>query len=215
MIKTLLVEDMTLTRTGLRALLESTGEVEVVGEAADGREAVKLAEKLTPELILMDVTMPKLNGIDATRQIHAAQPQVRVLMLSMHSAGSYVFESLRAGAAGYIPKDATASELLTAMRTVVSGGTYLSPALTGVAVQDYVRLARGEHDTSELDKLSAREREVLQLISEGHSSASIARLLHISARTVDTHRHNIMRKLNIHSVAGLTKFAVRHGLCAL
>jgi DNA-binding NarL/FixJ family response regulator len=215
MIKALLVEDMTLTRSGFRALLEDSGKVEVIGEAADGREAIKLAEKLNPDIILMDVSMPGLNGIEATRQIRAAQPHIRVLMLSMHTAGPYVFESLRAGAAGYILKDATFAELLSAIATVVGGGTYLSPTLTNVAVEDYVRLARGQHDTSELDKLSAREREVLQLIAEGHSSSNIARQLHISARTVDTHRHNIMQKLNIHSVAGLTKFAVRHGLCSL
>jgi DNA-binding NarL/FixJ family response regulator len=215
MIKALLVEDMTLTRTGFRALLENSGKVEVVGEAGDGREAVKLADKLNPDIVLMDVSMPGLNGIEATRQIRAAQPHMRVLMLSMHTAGPYVFESLRAGAAGYILKDATFAELLSAIETVVGGGTYLSPSLTNVAVEDYVRLARGQYDTSELDKLSVREREVLQLIAEGHSSSNIAGLLHISARTVDTHRHNIMQKLNIHSVAGLTKFAVRHGLCSL
>lgn len=215
MIKALLVEDMTLTRSGFRALLENSGKVEVIGEAADGREAIKLAEKLNPDIILMDVSMPGLNGIEATRQIRAAQPHIRILMLSMHTAGPYVFESLRAGAAGYVLKDATFPELLSAIETVVGGGTYLSPSLTNVAVEDYVRLARGQHDTSELDKLSTREREVLQLIAEGHSSSNIARQLHISARTVDTHRHNIMQKLDIHSVAGLTKFAVRHGLCSL
>jgi two-component system, NarL family, response regulator LiaR len=215
MIKALLVEDMALTRSGFRALLEDSGKVEVIGEAADGREAVKLAEKLNPDIVLMDVSMPGLNGIEATRQIRAAQPHIRVLMVSMHTAGPYVFESLRAGAAGYVPKDATFPELLSAIEAVAAGGTYLSPSLTNVAVEDYVRLARGQHDTSELDKLSVREREVLQLIAEGHSSSNIARLLHISARTVDTHRHNIMQKLNIHSVAGLTRFAVRHGLCSL
>jgi DNA-binding NarL/FixJ family response regulator len=215
MLKLLIVEDMTLTRSGLRALLEDTHQVEVIGEAADGREAIKLAEELNPDVILMDVSMPGLNGIEAARQIHAGQPGIRILMLSMYNASQYVFESLRAGASGYCAKDATVTELLKAIQTVASGGTYLSSALTDIAVEDYVRLAQGKHDPSELGKLSAREREVLQLITEGHSSAEIARLLHISARTVDTHRHNIMQKLDIHSVAGLTKFAIRHGLSSL
>lgn len=214
-IKVLLVEDLTLTRSGIRALLDSSEELEVVGEAADGREAVRMAKKLNPDVVLMDVAMPELNGIEAARQIHAAQPNVRIIMLSMHTDRQYIFESLRAGASGYVPKDVAFTELLEAIRVVSSGNTYLSPPLTGVVMDDYVRRAKGKQGASELEKLSSREREVLQLIAEGKSSAEVAQVLHISIRTVDTHRHNIMEKLDIHSIAGLTKFAIRHGLCSL
>ncbi len=215
MIRVLLVEDLTMTRAGLRALLEASGEVEVIGEASNGQEAIRLARKLKPDLILMDVAMPEMNGIEATRQIHAAQPDIQIIMLSMHIDRQYIFESLRAGASGYVPKQAAFAELLNALRTVRDGGTYLSPPLASLVMEDYVRRAKGTDPSSELDKLSPRERQVLQLIAEGHSSAGIARTLHISARTVDTHRHNLMVKLGIHSIAGLTKFAIRHGLCSM
>jgi DNA-binding NarL/FixJ family response regulator len=215
MIKILLVEDMALVRSGLRALLDTSDEVEVVGEAANGREAIRLSKKLNPDVILMDLAMPELNGIEAARNIHGAQPNVRIVMLTMHTDRQYLFESLRAGAVGYIPKDAAFTELLTGIKTVMQSGKYLSPPLAPLVLDDYFRRAHGNDDASELSKLSNREREVLQLIAEGNSSAEIAQLLHISARTVDTHRHNIMEKLAIHSIAGLTKFAIRHGLCSL
>src|SRR5438270_1082967 len=163
----------------------------------------------------MDVAMPELNGIEASRQIHAAQPQIRILMLSMHTNRQYLFESLRAGAAGFVPKDSAFNELLSAIQTVMTSGTYLSPPLAHLVLDDYFRRAQGKNELSEIEILSNREREVLQLIAEGNSSAEIAQTMHISARTVDTHRHNIMKKLDIHSIAGLTKFAIRHGLCAL
>jgi two-component system, NarL family, response regulator NreC len=214
-IKVLLVDDMTLTRTGIKALLEGTGEVEVVGEAGNGHDAIHLAQKLQPDVVLMDVTLPKLNGIEATRQIRAILPDMRVLMLAYETTGQDVFESLRAGAAGFITKAATIDELLSALQTVVAGGTYLNSSLTDVAVKGYVQLARTNQQVSQIDKLSGREREVLQLLAEGHSSARIGRRLHISGRTVNTHRHNIMRKLDIHTVAGLTRFAVQQGLTSL
>ena len=214
-VKLLLVEDQTLTRAGLLALLENSAEVEVVGEAANGREAIKQAKKLDPDLILMDVAMPELNGIEAARQIHVSQPNIRIIMVSMYTDRQYIFESLRAGASGYVPKDVAFTELLEAIQSVVAGGTYLSPPLTSIVMDDYVRRAKGKQEASELEKLSSREREVLQLIAEGKSSSEVAQLLHISIRTVDTHRHNIMEKLDIHSIAGLTKFAIRYGLCSL
>jgi two-component system, NarL family, response regulator NreC len=213
--KVLLAEDLNILRSGVRALLERSGQVQIVGEAANGREALKLAQKLQPDVVLMDVAMPELNGIEAARQIRKALPQTRVMMLSMHADRQYIFESLRAGASGYVLKDAGIEEVLTAIKTVITGGTYLSSSLADVVLDDYMRRARGQDAKSEMDKLSAREREVLQLLAEGDSSAEIARRLHISARTVDSHRQHIMEKLEIHSIAGLTKFAIRHGLCAL
>ncbi|HYV35825.1 MAG TPA: response regulator transcription factor [Gemmataceae bacterium] len=213
--KVLLVEDLALTRCGMRVLLEKSGDVQIVGEAGDGREACKMAQKLNPEVVLMDVAMPEMNGIEATRQIRKALPRIHVVMLTMHADRQYIFESLRAGAAGYVLKTAALTEVLTAIKTVLAGGTYLSSSLSTVVMQDYLRRARGEQSESELEKLSAREREVLQLLAEGNSSSEIARRLHISTRTVDTHRQHIMEKLAIHSIAGLTKFAIRHGLCSL
>src|SRR5580765_1159221 len=213
--KVLLVEDLTLNRSGIKALLEQSGEVQVVGEAADGREAIKLAQKLNPDVVLMDVAMPELNGIEATRQIRKSHPRIHIIMLSIHADRQYIFESLRAGASGYVPKNAAVNELLAAIKSVLSGGTFLSSSLANVVMENYLRRARGDNPLSDLEKLSAREREVLQLIAEGNSSVEIARRLHISARTVDTHRQHVMEKLDIHSIAGLTKFAIRHGLCSL
>jgi two-component system, NarL family, response regulator NreC len=216
-VRTLLAEDHTLVRSGIRALLEGSGEVEVVGETSDGRQAVEFFQKLKPQLALLDVAMPELNGIEAARQIRAADPDARVIMLSMYEDQQYVFESLKAGANGYVLKGSAFQELLTAIRTVMEGDgkSYISPALSDTLMTDYVRRAQGDQKDTELAKLSGREREVLQLIAEGKSSAEVAEVLHISVRTVDTHRHNIMSKLEIHSIAGLTKFAIRHGLCIL
>jgi DNA-binding NarL/FixJ family response regulator len=214
-IRALLVEDHTLVRSGIRALLEGSKEVQVVGEAAEGRQAVDLARQLQPELVLMDIAMPELNGVEAARQIRAGLPDVRIVMLSMYADQQYVFESLKAGANGYVLKGSAFAELLTAISTVMGGRNYISPALSDTVMTDYVRRAQGEQRDTELDKLSGREREVLQLIAEGKSSAEVAELLHISVRTVDTHRHNIMTKIDVHSIAGLTKFAIRHGLCVL
>lgn len=215
MIKVLLVEDQALPRAGFRALLATSNDLDVVGEAANGRDAIRAAKKLNPDVILMDVAMPEMNGIEATRQIHSAQPHIRILMLSMYANRQYLFESLRAGAAGFVPKDSAFTELLSAIHAVATSGTYLSPPLAHLVLDDYFRRAQGKNEISEVEILSSREREVLQLIAEGNSSAEIAQAMHISARTVDTHRHNIMKKLDIHSIAGLTKFAIRHGLCSL
>jgi DNA-binding NarL/FixJ family response regulator len=159
--------------------------------------------------------MPALNGIETARQLHALLPDLRIVMLSMHDDPQYVFESLKAGASGYVLKDAAFTELLAAIRVVMSGRRYLSPPLADLVMDDYVRRANGEATGTDLDKLSAREREILQLVAEGRSSAQVAAMIHISVRTVDTHRYNVMQKLGIHSIAGLTKFAIAHGLTSL
>jgi len=186
-----------------------------VGEARDGREVVDLVRQGQPDLVLMDTAMPNLNGIEAARQIRSEWPDVKVLMVSMHADHQYVLEALRAGVSGYVLKDAAFDELIEAIESVLGGKMYLSAPLRELVVTDYVRRAQGKHTESELEKLSSREREVLQLIGEGHSSAEIGKALFISVRTVDTHRQHIMEKLAIRTVAGLTKFAVRHGLCSL
>jgi DNA-binding NarL/FixJ family response regulator len=202
-------------RSGIRSLLETEKEIEVVGEAGDGREAVELVRRLKPHVVLMDVAMGDLNGIDATRLISNEHPDVRVLVLSMHSDEQYIFEALKAGAKGYVLKSAAVKELMTGIREVAAGRNYVSPSLASVVMHDYIRRAKGDQVISQVDKLTAREREVLQLIAEGHSSAEVAKSLYISIRTVETHRHNIMEKLGIHSIAGLTRFAIRHRLCSL
>jgi DNA-binding NarL/FixJ family response regulator len=214
MTRILLAEDHALVRSGMRALLESA-KMEVVAEASHGLDAVALAEQLTPDVILMDVAMPTQNGIEAARAILAKRPEQRVIMLSMHAEEQYVYEALRAGAAGYVLKDAAFSELVTAIETVLAGKTYLSPSLKAVVEGDYVRRARGERLPRDVEKLSNRERQVLQLITEGHSSAEAAKILHISVRTVETHRLHLMDKLEIRNIAELTKFAIRNGICTV
>jgi len=213
-LRILLIDDHRLIRSGVRSLLESA-QMSVIGEAGDASEGVRLVLDLEPDVVLMDVGMPTMSGIEAVRQIISARPEARVLMLSMHADEQYVLESLRAGAAGYVLKDAAFSELIDAIRTVAAGRTYLAPGLSDVVTSDYIRRARGDNDASGLDKLSARERQVLQLVVGGHSSAEIANLLHISIRTVDAHRLHVMDKLGIRSIVELTKFAIRHGLSTL
>jgi DNA-binding NarL/FixJ family response regulator len=211
----LLVEDHTLVRSGIRSLLDQSSEMRVVGETGNGREAVRLCGELAPEVVLVDVEMPDLNGIETTRRICAQNDKTKVVMLSMHGDRQYVLESLRAGASGYVLKDAAVDELLRAIAWVVSGRRYLSSPLADMVMDDYVQRASGKNMSSDLDKLSAREREILQMVAEGNSSAAIAGRLHISVRTVDTHRFSVMKKLEIHSIAGLTKFAIVHGITSL
>jgi len=213
-VRILLADDHKITRQGLRALLEKQQDIEVVAEAENGRAAVRLAAEIAPDVVIMDVSMPDLNGIEATRQIVEKSPDIKIIALSMHSDSTFVTEMLKSGAAGYLLKDCAFEELARAIRAVIDNKTYLSPAISGVVVEDYInRLTRP--DFSGPDILSDREREVLQLMAEGGSTKQVALKLHISVKTVETHRRQIMSKLDIHTVAGLTKYAIRKGLTSL
>jgi DNA-binding NarL/FixJ family response regulator len=212
-IRILIADDHKIFREGLRTLLQNRGDIEVIGEADNGRTVVALAAELRPDVIIMDVAMPDLNGIEATRQISGGRVAGKVLALSMHSDSRFVTRMLQAGAQGYLLKDCAFEELALAIDTIVSDGVYLSPGVTGVVVRDYVQhLAEGD---AGIAALSPREREVLQLVAEGLTTKDIAGKLHISVKTVETHRKQIMDKLEIRSVAELTKYAVREGLTSL
>jgi DNA-binding NarL/FixJ family response regulator len=213
MTRVLLVDDHKILRQGLRTLLEQEEDIHIVGEADNGRSSVKLAGELAPDVVIMDVAMPELNGIDATRRITEALPGARVLALSMHSDGRYVKGMLQAGARGYILKDCAAEELTHAIRTVMANKVYVSPGVTGAIVEDYVRQLSAATDGSA--SLSHREREVLQLLTEGGSTANIAAELHLSVKSIETHRKRIMDKLGLRSIAELTKYAIREGITAL
>jgi DNA-binding NarL/FixJ family response regulator len=188
-------------------ILGAQADMEIVGEAGNGREAVESAEKLRPEVVVMDVAMPELNGIEATRRITEASPHTRVLALSMHKDSVYVREILRAGARGYLLKDSPAPDLVAAVRAVAAGEGYLSPAVSNAVLDDYRR-----HVTDPIDLLTSREREVLQMLAEGKTNKEIAVVLNLSVYTVDAHRGRIMEKLNLHSINELVRFAVRNGL---
>ncbi len=209
-VRVLLADDHTLVRAGLRKLLEAMPEVEVVGEASDGLALLALAAQLRPNLVLMDIAMPGLNGLEATARLARQSPDIRVLILSMHQNEEYVRQALRHGAAGYLLKDAAPMELDLAIRAVLRGETYLSPAVSRGVVSDYVQRLRGEETPG--TQLTPRQREVLQLVAEGHSTKEIARRLDLSVKTVDTHRSQLMKLLDIHEVAGLVRYAMRVGL---
>jgi len=212
--KVLLVDDHKIIRDGLRAILEKQPEIDVVGEAADGHEAIECAQKAGPDVIVMDVSMRGLNGIDATARIVSERPGIKVIGLSMNSDRRYVLAMLSAGAGGYILKDAASQELIHALRTVAAGHTYLSPEITGIVVDTAVHASRPA-EAAAASALSTREREVLQLLAEGRTSKDIAAQLHIAVTTVDTHRRQIMCKLKIRTIAELTKYAIREGLTSL
>ncbi|HLH20779.1 MAG TPA: response regulator transcription factor [Bryobacteraceae bacterium] len=206
-IRILLADDHAVVRQGFKMILGAQPEMEIVGEAGNGREAVEAAEKLRPDVVVMDVAMPELNGIEATRRIVQSSPHTRILALSMHKDAVYVREVLRAGARGYLLKDAPAGDLLSAVRAVASGEGYLSPAVSNAVLDDYRR-----HVTNPIDLLTSREREVLQMLAEGKTNKEIAGVLNLSVYTVDAHRGRIMEKLNLHSINELVRFAVRNGL---
>ena len=206
-IRVMLADDHAVVRQGFRLILAAQPDMEIVGEAGNGREAVELAEKLQPDVVVMDVAMPELNGIEATRRLARQSPRSRVLALSMHKDSVYVREILRAGARGYLLKDAIDRDLLAAVRAVASGEGYLSPGVSEAVLTDYRR-----HVTDPLDLLSSREREVLQMIAEGKTNKEIASALNLSVYTVDAHRGRVMEKLNVHSMGELVRFAMRNGL---
>jgi two-component system, NarL family, response regulator NreC len=206
-IRILLADDHRMVRQGFKLILQGEDDMAVVGETGNGREAVEMAQTLKPDVVVMDVTMPELNGIEATRRIRETEPFVRVLALSVHRDGVYVREIVRAGAEGYILKESADSELIAAVRAVAQGNSYLSPEVAGSVLKDYRK-----HATNPVDLLSSREREVLQLIAEGKTNKEIAVGLNLSVYTVDGHRTRIMEKLGLHSVGELVRFAVRNGL---
>ncbi len=211
--RVLIVDDHKILREGLRSLLDDAAEFEVVGEADNGRDALKLAKKLTPDIVLMDVAMSELNGIEATRQLVAMMPGIKVLGLSMHSDSRYVKRMLEAGASGYLLKENAFDELITALRAVGSNRVYVSPEASGSLLSD---IAQGQAvDENSDSPLTAREKEILQLIAEGNSTQVVAERLFISTKTVETHRKKIMDKLDLHSIAELTKYAIRQGITPL
>ncbi len=212
-IRILLADDHTLIRRGVRALLASEPDMDVVAEAATGRSAVEMARRHDPDVVIMDIAMPDLNGIVAASQIVQELEGVRVLALSMHPGAKVVSEMLRAGASGYLVKSCALEELVVAVRTVRSGRTYLSPEIAGAVVDGFVKKA--SDGLSGGNALSDREREVLQLVAEGKSSKEIASIIHVSVKTVEAHRQHIMDKLGIRTVAELTKYAIREGLTSL
>jgi two-component system response regulator NreC len=212
LIKIILADDHAVMRRGLRLVLEQQKDFEIVGEASDGREAVKLAETVKPDVAVLDITMPNLNGIEATRQINAKQNGVSTIILSMHADESFVLRALKAGARGYLLKESAEADLINAVRIVSEGKSFFSPTVSRMLVEDYVRQMQDKDIEDSYDLLTMRERELLQLIAEGKSNKDIANLLNLSLYTVETHRSNILGKLNLHSVPELILYAVRKGV---
>lgn len=212
LISIVVADDHTILRRGLRLLLEREPGFTVVAEAADGRSAVGLAEQFSPDVIVLDIAMPNLNGIEAASRITAARPKTAIIILSMHSDEAYVLRALRAGAKGYLLKDSAESDLIAAVKRVATGKTFFSPSISHMLMDDYIRSLRERGSEDSYDLLTARERELLQLIAEGKTSKEIAADLFVSASTIDTHRGNLMRKLNVNSLAELVLYAVRKGV---
>jgi DNA-binding NarL/FixJ family response regulator len=211
-VRVLIADDHPLIRSGLRALLEREGEFQVVGEAANGYEAIELAIALKPDIAMLDVSMPRLNGVDAAQHISERLPRTRILLVSMHSDEAYVLRALKSGARGYLLKASPEVDVLRAIRAVAAGNAYFSPEVTKLLVEDYVRQLQQRGATDSYDLLSIREKEILQLLVSGKSNREIADLLHISISTVETHRTNILNKLGLHNLPELILYAVRKGL---
>jgi len=213
-VRIVLADDHTVMRNGLRLLLERQPNLQVVAEASDGRQAVALTESINPDVVIMDIGMPNLNGIEATRQIVSQNPRAAVAILSMHADESYVIRALKAGARAYLLKDSAEADLLAAVRALTEGKSFFSPAISKILVEDYMRQLenRGVEDTYEL--LTNREREILQLLAEGKTNKEVANMLNLSLYTVETHRTHILQKLNLHSVPELILYAVRKRIIA-
>jgi DNA-binding NarL/FixJ family response regulator len=211
-IRVIVADDHTMIRSGLRALLDRAPDIEVVGEAQDGRQAIQQAQELQPNVVLLDIAMPNLNGIEAARQITAKQEGVGIVILSMHSDEGYVLKALKAGARGYLLKDSSEIDIINAVRAVSAGKAYFSPEISRMMADDYLRQMqqRGVEDSYEL--LTSREREILQMLAEGKSNKEVAVALDLSLHTVETHRSNILQKLNLHSIPELILYAVRKGI---
>jgi two-component system, NarL family, response regulator NreC len=212
MTRILVADDHGIIRAGLKLLLEADPDMQVVGEASDGREVVRLAGELRPDVVVVDIGMPRLNGIDATGQILRENPQIGVIILSMHADESYIMRALNAGAKGYLLKDSADDDLLKAVRTVAEGRPFFSPAIAHTLLEDYVRLMREHGVQDSYDLLTEREREVLQLLAEGKSNKEVATLLGLSPYTVESHRNNLKQKLNLHNTADIVLYAVRKAI---
>ena len=206
-IRVVIVDDHVLLRDGLKALLQATGDITVVGEIGNGQEAVRRVPELAPDVVLMDIAMPELNGIEATRALAQKYPGARVIIVSMHTTSEHVHRALAAGAAGYLLKESAGSEVVTAVRAVHAGNRYLSRA-----VAEFGRTDAARGDASPLERLSARERQVLQLVAEGKSSAEIARIVHLSPKTVETYRSRLMKKLGVGDIPALVRLVIQHGI---
>ena len=215
MIRVLLVEDHAIVRKGVYFLLDSQSDIEVVGEASNGHEALAATRELQPDVVVMDINMPELNGLEATRQISKLYPEVKVLVLTMYSNEEYVLQLLQAGAAGYIVKQSIPDELLSAIRAVSNGDAFLSPSVSRNLIDEYLRYAPSESKMEPYDRLTDREREVMQLLVEGYSTKEIGKKLNISGKTVGVHRVNLMEKLEIQTVPDLVKYALRKGMISL
>ena len=215
-IKVVIAEDHTIVRKGLCALLQGETDIEVVGEAENGREAIKIVEKLLPDVVVMDIAMPGLNGLDTTRQLKKRFPKLKILILTMHDNEEYIFETLRAGASGYLIKRSAPTDLIAAIQSVYRNESFLSPAISKKVIEGFVQSgANALKEEADYTQLTTREREVLQLIAEGNANREIARLLHISIKTVESHKAHIMEKLNLRNIAELTQYAIRKGLIQL
>jgi DNA-binding NarL/FixJ family response regulator len=210
--RVVIAEDHTILREGLRALLSAESDLEVVGEADDGRQAIRRVEELGPDLILTDLSMPKMNGVEAIREIKKHAPETKVLALTVHKAEEFILEVLQAGADGYILKDASSEELIMAIKSVLGGKRYLSPSVSQMVIEGYLEGRKSFRSSSPWDTLTKREREILKLIAEGHKNKEIADYLYISVKTVEKHRANLMKKLGLHSAAALTAYAMERGL---
>jgi DNA-binding NarL/FixJ family response regulator len=216
-IRVLLADDHNLVRAGIRSLIQGLSGIEVIAEASDGREALSLIEIHRPDVVLMDIAMSGLNGLEATARVVRDFPDVRVIILSMHANEEYVWQALRSGASGYLLKDAGTAELELAIKAVARGETYLSPPISKHVIDDYIQRVGGKVDKEKLEgplseRLTQRQREILQLIAEGHTTQAIAQELNISVKTVETHRMQLMERLDIHDIAGLVRYAIRIGL---